>query len=154
MPLHTRENLLPVAAVVLASLLGNMVAGLVIGPLLGLLKHAYRNTQTPVRQALNGEQIGSHCVHNNAELAILGQHSRAIKALELDASQFFDSAEQICASVKSELTPGLRVTVLDWTAVHNIASSLAQVNRKLDGLASDDQKRGLAAMMEHRVPQG
>lgn len=139
LPPHQREDLLLVTAVVLASLLANMVVGLVVGLLLGLLLHAYRNTRTPVRQVLTGDQTGSHCIRNKAEQAILGRYPKAIKVLELDANQFFASAEQLYTTVKSELTPDVRVMILDWTAVRHIDSSLAKVVEKLDKAAAHDR---------------
>ena len=122
---HHREDLMVVAGVMAASLLVNMVAGLLAGLLLGLVLHAHRNTQRPVRRSLSGREILSNCARTPTEFEVLARHGDAIRVLQLDSHQFFASAALLQDAVRQALA-GAQYVVLDWTAVRQIDSSIAQ----------------------------
>lgn len=122
---HYREDLLVIAGVMATALLINMVAALLVGLLLGLVLHAHRNTQKPVRRTLTGLQLQSNCARNPMEFDVLAQHGAGIRVLQLDSHQFFVSAALLQDMVRSAFD-GAHCIVMDWTAVRQIDSSLAQ----------------------------
>ena len=122
---HHKEDLMVIAGVMAAALLANMVAALLVGLLLGLVLHAHRNTQKPVRRTLSGLEIQSNCARTPAEFAVLAQHGSAIRVLQLDSHQFFASAALLQDAVRQAFSDA-RFVILDWTAVRQIDSSIAQ----------------------------
>lgn len=122
---HHKEDLMVIAGVMAASLLVNMVAALLVGLLLGLVLHAHRNTQRPVRRTLSGLEIQSNCARTPAEFEVLAQHGSAIRVLQLDSHQFFASVALLQDAVRQAFFDA-RFVILDWTAVRQIDSSIAQ----------------------------
>jgi sulfate permease, SulP family len=131
---NTKEDLLLIGGVMAASLLVNMVAGLFTGLLLGLLLHAHRNTRRPVRSVLTGLQVHSNYARSPAELDLLSRHGAEVKVFELDSNQFFVSAGQLSATIRSHLRE-LHTAILDWSDVRNIDTSLALVVARLEAYA-------------------
>lgn len=131
---HAMEDLVVILSVMAAALLVNLVAALFVGLMLGLLLHAHRNTRRPVQKVLTGRQLSSNCARSRGELELLARHADSLKVFELDSNQFFVSAEQLNASVRSQLA-GTEVAILDWSGVKNIDTSLAQMVLRLDNHA-------------------
>ena len=131
---HRKEDLMVVVGVMAASLLVNMVAALLVGLLLGLVLHAHRNTQKPVRRILSGFEIQSNCARAPAEFELLARHGSEIRVLQLDSHQFFASAALLQDAVRQAFVE-VRFVVMDWTAVRQIDSSIAQGVSRLQGLA-------------------
>lgn len=121
---HRKEDLLVIGGVMAASLLVNMVAALLVGLLLGLVLHAHRNTQKPVRRVLSGLEIQSNCARTPAEFELLAQHGSAIRVLQLDSHQFFASAVSLQDAVRQAFYEA-HFVIMDWTAVREIDSSVA-----------------------------
>ncbi len=128
---HAMEDLVVILSVMAAALLVNLVAALFVGLLLGLLLHAHRNTRRPVQKVLTGRQLSSNCARSRGEQDLLMRHADSLKVFELDSNQFFVSAAQLNASVRSQL-PGTEVAILDWSGVKNIDTSLAQMVQRLE----------------------
>lgn len=128
---HAMEDLVVILSVMAAALLVNLVAALFVGLMLGLLLHAHRNTRRPVQKVLTGRQLSSNCARSRGELELLARHADSLKVFELDSNQFFVSAEQLNASVRSQLA-GTEVAILDWSGVKNIDTSLAQMVLRLE----------------------
>lgn len=139
---HHRQDLMVIAGVMAAALLVNMVAALLAGLLLGLVLHAHRNTQQPVRRSLTGLEIQSNCARAPAEFELLARHGSAIRVLQLDSQQFFASAALLQDAVRQAFA-GARFVILDWTAVRQIDSSLAQGVGRLQAQA---QHSGIALL--------
>lgn len=131
---HHKEDLMVIAGVMSASLLLNMVAALLVGLLLGLVLHAHRNTQTPVRRTLSGLEIQSNCARTPAEFEVLAQHGSAIRVLQLDSHQFFASAAFLHDAVRKAFSTA-NFVVMDWTAVRQIDSSIASGVGRLQAYA-------------------
>ncbi len=139
---HHKEDLMVIAGVMAASLLVNMVAALLVGLLLGLVLHAHRNTQKPVRRTLSGLEIQSNCARTPAEFEVLARHGSAIQVLQLDSHQFFASAALLQDAVRQAFS-GANFVVMDWTAVRQIDSSIAQGVGRLQAQA---QQLGIVLM--------
>ena len=137
---HAMEDLVVILCVMAASLLINMVAALFVGLVLGLLLHAHRNTRKPVQRVLTGRQLSSNCARSRGELELLARHADGIRVFELDSNQFFVSAEQLNASVRSQLA-GSEVAILDWSGVRSIDTSLAQMVQRLEAHARSNGVR-------------
>jgi sulfate permease, SulP family len=134
---NARQDMVVIGGVMAASLLVNMVAALFTGLLLGLVLHAYRNSSRPVRQMWSGREISSNCARTRAEVALLGRHGNEIKLFQLDSSQFFVTAEQLSATIKSQL-PGAHSAILDWSVVRNIDTSLTMTLARLESHAAKE----------------
>ncbi len=139
---HHKEDLMVIAGVMGSSLLINMVAALLVGLLLGLVLHAHRNTQKPVRRTLSGLEMQSNCARTPAEFEVLAQHGSAIRVLQLDSHQFFASAAFLQDAVRSAFSDA-NFVVMDWTAVRQIDSSIASGVGRLQAQA---QQLGIALM--------
>lgn len=139
---HHKEDLMVIAGVMAASLLINMVAALLVGLLLGLVLHAHRNTQKPVRRTLSGLEIQSNCARAPAEFEFLAQHGHEIRVLQLDSHQFFASAALLQDAVRRVFAEA-RFVVLDWASVRQIDSSIAQGISRLQAQA---QQLGIVLM--------
>lgn len=131
---HHKEDLMLIVAVMAASLLVNMVAALMVGLLLGLVLHAHRNTQKPVRRTMSGLEVQSNCARTPEELEALAQHGSAIRVLQLESHQFFASAALLQDAVRQSFTDS-RFVILDWTAVRQIDSSIGQMVGRLQAQA-------------------
>ena len=136
-----------IAGVMAASLLVNMVAALLVGLLLGLVLHAHRNTQKPVRRILSGLEIQSNCARAPAEFDLLAQHGGEIRVLQLDSHQFFASAALLQGAVRQAFVEA-RFVVMDWAAVRQIDSSIAQAVCRLQA-----QAVGLGVVLMHAGTQ-
>lgn len=134
-PANAREDLLVIGAVMLASLAVNMVAGLFVGLVLGLLLHAHRTTRTPVRAVLDGSQVRSRCARSPAEFAVLREHGGRLRVFELDSQQFFASGAQLGATLRAHLGHA-DVAVLDWSSVRDVDTSVAMVVARLEAVAA------------------
>lgn len=139
---HHKEDLLLIGCVMLAALLVNIVTALLVGLVLGLLLHAHRNTQKPVRRCLSGQEIQSNCARNPAEFALLAEHGSSIQVLQLDSHQFFASSALLQDAVRQAFRQA-HCIILDWSAVRQIDSSLAQGIARLQGQA---QKQGITLL--------
>jgi SulP family sulfate permease len=148
LPAQAREDLLLIAAVTAASLLVNMVAALFVGLVLGLLLHAHRNTRRPIRSVWTGRQLHSNCARSRDALALLDRHGERILGFELDGQQFFASAAMLGAGIRSRLAD-VDVVVLDWSAVRDIDTSIANVVGRLEANAA---ARGVA-LLHAGVPE-
>lgn len=135
---HHKEDLLVMSGVIAASLLVNMVAALLVGLLLGLVLHAHRHTQKPVRRTLSGLEVQSNCARAPAEFELLARHGGAIRVLQLDSHQFFVSAALLQEAVRQAFDEASFV-IMDWTAVRQIDSSIAQVIGRLQTQASQSK---------------
>lgn len=126
-----KEDTLLIGSVMAASLLLNMVAGLLLGLGLGLLLHAHRSTRQPVRNIWTGQHIASSCARSRAELILLGQHGQDLRVFQLDAQQFFASAALLNQTIRNQ-SEGAFCVILDWSRVNHIDSSVALVVARLD----------------------
>lgn len=126
LPRHVQEDLLLITAVMLGYMTINIMAAMFIGLLLGLLLHAARNTRTPIRHSFTGAQSRSNCARSPQEYAVLQAHGDQIKIFQLDSNQFFASAEALQMHLRDKSTDA-KVVVVDWSAVHDIDSSIGLV---------------------------
>lgn len=127
---NAREDLALVAGVTLTAVLFNMVAAVVVGLLLGLLLFAVRNARKPLRQVWLGTQVRSNCARPGHERDILDRDGARLKVFELEGDLFFGAASVLEQSVTAQLR-GLRVAVIDWSAVRHLDSSTALTVKKL-----------------------
>ena len=125
-PCSKLEDLTLVLAVTVAAVAFNPAVAIFVDLLLGLLIFAARNAKQPVRQIWTGEQMHSNCARGARELALLVQHGRSIKVLELESELFFGAVSRLDQSLTASLY-GAHTVTADWTRVRYIDSSIAQV---------------------------
>ena len=127
---NAREDLALMAGVTLTAVLFNMVAAVVVGLLLGLLLFAVRNARKPLRQVWLGTQVRSNCARAGHERDILDREGGRLKVFELEGDLFFGAASVLEQSMARHVR-GLRVAVIDWSAVRHLDTSTAQTVKKL-----------------------
>lgn len=119
-----REDLMLVLAVTVSAVVFNAIVAVFVGLLLGLLMFAARNAKKPVRHLWTGEQLHSNCARGVHELALMGQHGKTIKVVELEAELFFGAVSALEQSLMASLDCAHTV-IADWTRVRHVDSSIA-----------------------------
>ncbi len=119
-----KEDLLMVWLVVAAAVLYNMIFGVLVGVLGGLVLYAIRNGRRMVRSIRTGENLHSNCMWSAAESELLRAHGKQTHVVALDGALFFGVADALQAVLKEELQQCKRL-ILDWSLVTSLDSAVA-----------------------------
>lgn len=125
-PLHSvqKEDLLLVWLVVLAAVFYNMIFGVLVGVMGGLVLYAIRNGRRMIRSIRTGENIHSNCVWSATEADLLRLHGKTTRMVALDGALFFGIADALQLALKEQLQQSKRF-IVDWTLVNSLDSAVA-----------------------------
>ncbi len=120
-----KEDLFTVASVVASSVLYNMVAGVFVGVVAGLVLYAWRNGKRIVRAVHTGASVHSNCTRSRADMHLLSQGADRVRYVELEGALFFGATEAMQALLRGQAGPG-RFLVIDWSHVISADSTVAR----------------------------
>ena len=142
-----------IGAVAVASLLINIVAGVLTGVLIAAAVFAIKSSRNVVRRYSPGTMRRSFRQRGQRELEILGRSGAHIGLFELEGPIFFGTSERLADEVAAH-APDARFVVLDFARVNAVdatgAHVIDQLARRLDhdggrlviaSLPDDDRRR-------------
>lgn len=118
-----KEDLILVWMVVAAAVFYNMIFGVLVGVLGGLVMYAIRNGRRMVRSIRTGENMHSNCVWSAHESELLRLHGKETHIVTLDGALFFGVADTLQSTLKDELLQCKRL-ILDWSLVTSLDSAV------------------------------
>jgi MFS superfamily sulfate permease-like transporter/CRP-like cAMP-binding protein len=119
-----KEDLMLIWMVVAAAVFYNMIVGVLVGVMGGLVLYALRNGRSVVRTIRTGEAMHSNCVWSAAESALLAQSGKHTRYIALDGALFFGVADSLQQQLQKEVACCKRL-ILDWSQVHSLDSAVA-----------------------------
>ena len=119
-----KEDLFMVWLVVIAAVFYNMILGVLVGVLGGLILFALRNGRHTVRSIRTGENLHSNCVWSAAEAELLRLHGKETHVVALDGALFFGVADALQSVLKDQLNQCKRL-ILDFSLVTSLDSAVA-----------------------------
>jgi MFS superfamily sulfate permease-like transporter/CRP-like cAMP-binding protein len=140
--IRARRNAAIVVAVTAATVLGQPVAGALVGVALSCLVFIIEMSRPIIRRHLDGSQIFSKRIRSQSHLALLRGSARHTSVLELQGILFFGNADDLASRVKA-LEGSARTVVLDLKRVTDVDTSGATI---LKQIAARCRARGMTLM--------
>ena len=146
---RARRNALIVLAVAATTVLGQPVAGALVGVALSCLVFIIEMSRPIVRRQVDGTQIVSKRVRSQGHAGLLRDSGRHTAVLELQGILFFGNADDLASRVK-ELEGRARTVILDLRRVTDVDTSGATILRQI---AARCAMRGTALMISAVDPK-
>ncbi|MDB5512900.1 MAG: hypothetical protein JWR08_2383 [Enterovirga sp.] len=141
---RARRNGAIVVAVAGATVLGQPVAGALVGVGLSCLVFIVEMSRPIVRRQLDGSQLFSKRIRSQADLALLRGGGRSTVVLELQGILFFGNADDLASRVKA-LEGAARTVIFDLKRVTDIDTSGATILKQIATRCRDRGMRLLVA---------
>lgn len=125
-----RRNLAIVAAVMVATVLGQPVAGALVGVVLSCLVFIFEMSRPVVRRRLGGSQLASKRIRSQGDRAILSAAGDRIVVLTLEGVLFFGNADDLATEIKA-LEARADTVILDLRRVSDLDTSGATVVQQI-----------------------
>jgi MFS superfamily sulfate permease-like transporter len=146
---RARRNAAIVAAVTATTVLGQPVAGALLGVALSCLVFIMEMSRPIIRRQLDGSQLFSKRIRSQGHVSVLRGSGRYTAILELQGILFFGNADDLASRVKS-LEGGARIVILDLRRVTDIDTSGATI---LKQIAARCRQRGMTLMVSAIDPK-
>ncbi len=140
---RARRNVAIVLAVTGTTVLGQPVAGALVGVALSCLVFIMEMSRPVVRRQLDGSQLFSKRIRAQGDLALLRGSGRYTAVLELQGILFFGNADDLASRVKS-LEGSARTVILCLRRVTDVDTSGATI---LKQVAARCRQRGMNLML-------
>ena len=145
---RARRNAAIVVAVAGTTVLGQPVAGALVGVALSCLVFIIEMSRPIIRRQLDGSQLFSKRIRSQGHLTLLQGSGRYTAILELQGILFFGNADDLASRVKA-LEGNARTIILDLRRVTDIDTSGATI---LKQIASRCRQRGMTLMVSSIDP--
>ncbi|MER8955804.1 SulP family inorganic anion transporter [Mesorhizobium sp. M0833] len=119
---QARRNMAVVAAVALATVLGQPVVGAVVGVALACIVFMIEMNRPVVRRKEIVGKTRSRRIRSTAQTELLAIHERELAVLELQGVLFFGNADELAEEI-DRLPSVVRVIILDFRAVSDVDAS-------------------------------
>lgn len=147
--IRARRNAAIVLAVTATTVLGQPVAGALVGVALSCLVFIMEMSRPIVRRQVDGSQLFSKRIRSQAQAGLLRTSGSRTAVLELQGILFFGNAEDLASEVK-RLEGSASTVILDLRRVTDVDTSGATI---LKQIAARCGQRGMALMVSAVDPK-
>ncbi len=147
---RARRNIAIVLAVAVTTVLGQPVAGALLGVLLSCLIFIVEMSRPVVRRELDGSQTFSKRIRSQADQALLRGSGRYTAVLELQGILFFGNADDLASRVK-RLEGRARIVILDFRRVTDLDTSGATILRQIAARCREHRMRLVFASVDPKL---
>jgi MFS superfamily sulfate permease-like transporter len=147
--IRARRNAAIVVTVTAATVLGQPVAGALVGVALSCLVFIMEMSRPIIRRHRDGSQIFSKRIRSQGHLTLLRGNARYTVVLELQGILFFGNADDLASRLKS-LEGRARTIILDLKRVTDLDTSGATI---LKQIAARCRERGITLMVSAIDPK-
>jgi MFS superfamily sulfate permease-like transporter/CRP-like cAMP-binding protein len=127
---RARRNAAIVLAVMAATVLGQPVAGALVGVVLSCLVFIMEMSRPVIRRRLDGRQIASKRIRSQADAAMLKETGGRLAILQLQGVLFFGNADDLASEIRA-LDGQADTIILDLRRVTDLDTSGATILRQI-----------------------
>lgn len=149
-----RGDLLAVAAVVVVTLVFNLMVAVAVGVLLALVIFVARMARSPIRRHYPATALAAR-IHGDPErTALIERQGNRIAVIELEGALFFGSVAAVEEKVEELVAGGVRFVVLDLKRVKDADASGARLVERLNARLSRQDGALVLAYVERERRAG